>query len=147
MQEKSFAFERKAAYLSGAMASEESGPYWTAAAARVRGDLERTEKSQKWLALESGVSGPTLSRFLNGKTEPSLDEAVRIAEALGWPPGELLGGVKARRPLPERFVPAVPPEVLGAVRELSKIVERHIGTPVGKPPKPKSGQHKRVSRQ
>jgi transcriptional regulator with XRE-family HTH domain len=148
MQEKSFAFERKAAYLSDAMASGGIGPYWTAAAARIRLRLEGDRGSQKRLASKAGVSEPTLSRFLDGKSEPSLDEAVRIADALGWPPHELLGAVNAWRPAPpEGPERGLPPEVLEAVRGLSKIVERHVGTPGGKPPKPKSGQHKRVSRQ
>jgi transcriptional regulator with XRE-family HTH domain len=129
MQDKSFAFERKAAYLSVAMASEKAGPYWTAAAARIRQRLSGDRGGQKVLASQIGVSEATLSRFLDVReevrTEPSLDQAARIAEALGWSPQELLGDPKTKRALLES--PELPEGDL--LRELSEVLERHGGAP------------------
>ena len=48
-------------------------------------------RDQAAVAAECGLSQPTISRWLNGVTEPKLVDAASVAHALGTTVGEMLG--------------------------------------------------------
>lgn len=48
--------------------------------------------TQAWLAKKVGVSGPTVSQWESGVTEPALSSVPKIAAALGVPAGWLAFG-------------------------------------------------------
>lgn len=48
--------------------------------------------TQAWLAGEVGVSGPTVSQWEAGVTEPTLSSVAKIAAALGVSPGWIAWG-------------------------------------------------------
>lgn len=67
-----------------------------------RVDLFRRARKmqQKELALAAGMTQATLSRKINGATPWGLDEALRIANALGVTVADLTEGVERTRVLP-----------------------------------------------
>jgi transcriptional regulator with XRE-family HTH domain len=67
------------------------GPYWIARlAANVRAAREAAGLSQAELAVRSGMVSPVISRLESGKHFPTLASFLRIAEALGVEPAQLL---------------------------------------------------------
>jgi len=50
---------------------------------RIRGLLKEKGKTSKSLSEEIGLKEPSLSRILNGKTEPRIDTLEKIAAGLG----------------------------------------------------------------
>lgn len=56
---------------------------------RVGAYLEREGKTKKWLADELGVTSVTLNSKLNGETEFSFSQAIRLSEVLGCTVSEL----------------------------------------------------------
>jgi transcriptional regulator with XRE-family HTH domain len=48
--------------------------------------------TQAWLAEQAGVSGPTVSQWESGVTEPTITSIAKIAAALGTSPGWLAWG-------------------------------------------------------
>lgn len=59
-------------------------------AAEVRAELGRQERNGSWLASELGVSEVWVSRRLRGITKFTVDDLVRIADALGVAASDLL---------------------------------------------------------
>lgn len=57
---------------------------------RVGAYLEREGMTKKWLADELGMTTVTLSSKLNGETEFSFSQAIRLSEILGCKVSELL---------------------------------------------------------
>ena len=57
---------------------------------RVKEVLEEKGRSQYWLRNETGITDVSISGYVNGKIEPSLNNLQRIAEALGVPGKDLL---------------------------------------------------------
>lgn len=49
---------------------------------RIRVALAEKNKSNKWLAEQIGVSVITMSRWVNNRMQPSLDQLVKMANAL-----------------------------------------------------------------
>lgn len=49
---------------------------------RIRVALAEKNKSNKWLAEQIGVSVITISRWVNNRMQPSLDQLVKMANAL-----------------------------------------------------------------
>lgn len=62
-----------------------------AAAANIRAELGRQDKSRAAFAREMGVSEMWLSRRINAQTPITVDDLARIADALDVTPLELLG--------------------------------------------------------
>ena len=56
----------------------------------VKNELRNQDRNQEWLAMTLGVDRATVSRLLAGQRSASLDEVVKIAQALKVEPGELL---------------------------------------------------------
>lgn len=56
---------------------------------RVGAYLEREGKTKKWLADELDMSTVTLNSKLNGETEFSFSQAIRLSDVLGCTVGEL----------------------------------------------------------
>ena len=56
---------------------------------RVGAYLEREGKTKKWMADELGMSTVTLYSKLNGETEFSFSQAIRLSEILGCNVSEL----------------------------------------------------------
>jgi len=54
--------------------------------------------TQDDLARATGISQATISRYLNGKVEPRLEEARRLAEALQMPVEKLMAGRAPAKP-------------------------------------------------
>ncbi|MCH7645123.1 MAG: helix-turn-helix transcriptional regulator [Myxococcales bacterium] len=53
--------------------------------------------SQNWVARHAGLDPSYLSRIENGKVQPSVSTAQKVAAALGTSLGELLGSVPSQR--------------------------------------------------
>lgn len=62
----------------------------------VKGLLREKRLSQAELATMSGVTEPSLCRYLSGKTTPRIDIVQNIARALGVSETYLLGTAEAR---------------------------------------------------
>lgn len=62
---------------------------------RVRDELCKRGLSISWLATESGVSRPYVSRVLSGINDATIPCAEQIAEALGVPLSKLLSEKKS----------------------------------------------------
>ena len=56
---------------------------------RVGAFMEREGKTKKWLADELGITTVTLGSKLNGETEFSFSQAIRLSEILGCTVNEL----------------------------------------------------------
>lgn len=56
---------------------------------RVGAYLEREGRTKKWLADELGMSTVTLNSKLNGETEFSFSQAIRLSDVLGCTVSEL----------------------------------------------------------
>jgi transcriptional regulator with XRE-family HTH domain len=71
--------------------AERRGVYWAAIIGRnVRAAREAAAMSQGDLGKKAGMVVPVISRLESGKKLPSLTTFLKIAEALGVEPGELL---------------------------------------------------------
>jgi putative transcriptional regulator len=57
---------------------------------RIKEALEKAGKSQYWLRNETGITDVSISGYVSGKIEPSLNNLFRIAQALGVNPKDLL---------------------------------------------------------
>ena len=57
----------------------------------VRKMMEEKKLTQKDLSRLSGVSEPSLCRYLNGAINPRMDIVINVAKALGTTPNYLLG--------------------------------------------------------
>ena len=61
---------------------------------RIRVALAEKNKSNKWLAEQIGVSVITMSRWVNNRMQPSLDQLVKMAKALDTDVTELINRTK-----------------------------------------------------
>lgn len=61
---------------------------------RIRVALAEKNKSNKWLAEQIGVSVITMSRWVNNRMQPSLDQLVKMANALDIDVTELINRTK-----------------------------------------------------
>ena len=61
---------------------------------RIRVALAEKNKSNKWLAEQIGVSVITMSRWVNNRMQPSLDQLVKMAKALDIEVTELINRTK-----------------------------------------------------
>lgn len=61
---------------------------------RIRVALAEKNKSNKWLAEQIGVSVITMSRWVNNRIQPSLDQLVKIANALDIDVTQLINRTK-----------------------------------------------------
>lgn len=57
---------------------------------RIKETLEKKEKSQYWLAQETGITANSINSYVKNKVEPSLSNLFRIAEALKVNPRDLI---------------------------------------------------------
>src|SRR5215471_18835079 len=79
------------------------------------------------LAERSGLTPNYIGTVENGRRDPSLSTVLSLANGLGVPAGELLGGCGDLGPIAAetaRLMEAAPPELQQAVLELARAVSR-----------------------
>ena len=61
---------------------------------RIKIALAEQNKTNRWLAEKTGKSDITISRWVQNKTQPSLEQLVEIAKALEISPKDLIYDIK-----------------------------------------------------
>lgn len=61
---------------------------------RIKIALADQNKTNRWLAEKTGKSDITISRWVQNKTQPSLEQLVEIAKALEISPKDLINDIK-----------------------------------------------------
>ena len=61
---------------------------------RIKIALAERNKTNRWLAEKTGKSDITISRWVQNKTQPSLEQLVEIAKALEISPKDLINDIK-----------------------------------------------------
>lgn len=61
---------------------------------RIKIALAEQNKTNRWLAEKTGKSDITISRWVQNKTQPSLEQLVEIAKVLEISPKDLINDVK-----------------------------------------------------
>ena len=61
---------------------------------RIKIALAEQHKTNRWLAEKTGKSDITISRWVQNKTQPSLEQLVEIAKALEISPKDLINDIK-----------------------------------------------------
>ena len=61
---------------------------------RIKIALAEQNKTNRWLAETTGKSDITISRWVQNKTQPSLEQLVEIAKALEISPKDLINDIK-----------------------------------------------------
>ena len=61
---------------------------------RIKIALAEQNKTHRWLAEKTGKSDITISRWVQNKTQPSLEQLVEIAKALEISPKDLINDIK-----------------------------------------------------
>ena len=61
---------------------------------RIKIALAEQNKTNPWLAEKTGKSDITISRWVQNKTQPSLEQLVEIAKALEISPKDLINDIK-----------------------------------------------------
>ena len=61
---------------------------------RIKIALAEQNKTNRWLAEKTGKSDITISRWVQNKTQPSLEQLVEIAKALEISPKDLINYIK-----------------------------------------------------
>ena len=61
---------------------------------RIKIALAEQNKTNRWLAEKTGKSDITISRWVQNKTQPSLEQLVEIAKALEISPNDLINDIK-----------------------------------------------------
>ena len=61
---------------------------------RIKIALAEQNKTNRWLAEKTGKSDITISRWVQNKTQPSLEQLVEIAKALEISPKYLINDIK-----------------------------------------------------
>lgn len=61
---------------------------------RIKIALAEQNKTNSWLAEKTGKSDITISRWVQNKTQPSLEQLVEIAKALEISPKDLINDIK-----------------------------------------------------
>gem|GEM_PF-804733 len=79
------------------------------------------------LAERSGLTPNYIGTVENGRRDPSLSTVMSLANGLGVPAGELVGGVAELGPVgmeTARLMEAVPPELQDAILELARAIAK-----------------------
>lgn len=61
---------------------------------RIKIALAEQNKTNRWLAEKTGKSDITISRWVQNKTQPSLEQLVEIAKVLEISPKDLINDLK-----------------------------------------------------
>ena len=61
---------------------------------RIRVVLAERNKTNRWLAEQMGKSEITISRWVQNKTQPSLEQLLHVAQILSISPKDLINEVK-----------------------------------------------------
>ena len=61
---------------------------------RIKIALAEQNKTNRWLAEKTGKSDITISRWVQNKTQPSLEQYLEIAKALEISPKDLINDIK-----------------------------------------------------
>ena len=61
---------------------------------RIKIALAERNKTNRWLAEKTGKSGITISRWVQNKTQPSLEQLVEIAKVLEISPKDLINDIR-----------------------------------------------------
>ena len=61
---------------------------------RIKIALAEQNTTNRWLAEKTGKSDITISRWVQNKTQPSLEQLVEIAKALEISPKDLINDIK-----------------------------------------------------
>ena len=61
---------------------------------RIKIALAEQNQTNRWLAEKTGKSDITISRWVQNKTQPSLEQLVEIAKALEISPKDLINDIK-----------------------------------------------------
>lgn len=61
---------------------------------RIKIALAEQNKTNRWLAEKTGRSDITISRWVQNKTQPSLEQLVEIAKVLEISPKDLINDIK-----------------------------------------------------
>lgn len=61
---------------------------------RIKIALAEQNKTNRWLAEKTGKSDITISRWVQNKTQPSLEQLVEIAKLLEISPKDLINDIK-----------------------------------------------------
>ena len=61
---------------------------------RIRVALAERNKTNRWLAEQMGISEITISRWVQNKTQPSLEQLLQVAQILSVSPKDLINEVK-----------------------------------------------------
>lgn len=62
---------------------------------RIRVVLAERNKTNRWLAEQMGKSEITISRWVQNKTQPSLEQLLQVAQILSVSPKDLINEVKS----------------------------------------------------
>ena len=79
------------------------------------------------LAERSGLTPNYIGTVENGRRDPSLSTVLSLANGLGVPAGELVGGVAELGPVAvetARLVESAPPELQDAILELARAIAK-----------------------
>lgn len=66
---------------------------------RIRIALAERNKTNRWLAEQMGKSEITISRWVQNKTQPSLEQLLQVAQILSVSPKDLINEVKSESSL------------------------------------------------
>ena len=61
---------------------------------RIKIALAERNKTNRWLAEKTGKSDITISRWVQNKTQPSLEQLVEIAKVLAISPKDLINDIR-----------------------------------------------------
>ena len=61
---------------------------------RIKIALAKRNKTNRWLAEKTGKSDITISRWVQNKTQPSLEQLVEIAKVLEISPKDLINDIR-----------------------------------------------------
>lgn len=61
---------------------------------RIKIALAEQNKTNRWLAEKTGKSNITISRWVQNKTQPSLEQLIEIAKVLEISPKDLINDIK-----------------------------------------------------
>ena len=62
---------------------------------RIRDALAERNKTNRWLAEQMGKSEITISRWVQNKTQPSLEQLLQVAQILSVSPKDLINEVES----------------------------------------------------
>lgn len=62
--------------------------------ANIKKEIENSSKSKAQIAAELGVSRPTISQYLSGRIQPSLETFAKLCKVLDCSADDILGTTK-----------------------------------------------------